>query len=72
MICFLLLCYETDNLQTDQDLWNESSLSLRKMSCHFSQIHLMPIATIDGKKMHITTTAFANEYTKAIIEEFQG
>jgi hypothetical protein len=42
------------------------------MSCHFNQIHLMPIATIDGKKMCITTTAFANEYSKAIIEEFQG
>jgi hypothetical protein len=31
-------------------LWKESSPSLRKISCHFSKNHLMPIATIDGEK----------------------
>ncbi len=56
-----------------ESLWKESSLSARKMSCHFSQNHSMPIVPMDGKQIvYITTTEEANEYAKAIIDKFKG
>ncbi len=34
---------------------------------------MLPVATIDGEKIvYITTSEAANEYTKAIVDKFQG